>query len=109
MKNLSDMTDFELNLMMAKLVLDYEDIDVSPLSENQTAVAYADGCNWYQFDPCNCWKDIGKFIEERRISLQFLGNGWKSSAYKCGTEIKEFDVNPKRAAVIVYLRKENQT
>lgn len=110
MTNFDLLTDFELNLMAARLLLDWDDIETAPRKKEQTAVAWADGYNWYNFDPCNDWRVVGPLLVTHKISLTIKNRyfptlSWVATEVTSDVEPKTSShANPLRAAVIVFLK-----
>lgn len=117
MRDYASMTDFELNLILAKKMLDWDDIELTPRKEGQTAVAWGDGYNWYDYDPCHDWSIVGALMTTYHISLDiynryFSNIGWTATEVTSNTEPKSAkDANACRAVVIVFLmmEEENET
>jgi len=112
MKDYAQMTDFELNLMLAKKMLDWDDIELKPRKEGQTAVAWGDGYNWYDFDACHDWSVVGPLMVEYKINLT-VKNRYSSNLSWDATEVtSDMDpktanhTNPRRAVIIVFLMME---
>lgn len=89
----SEMTDFEINKAVASACLD-------EWYDNGIWVVRCDDEDRNIFNPCNSWADAGPIIEQKRISLEFVGM-WRASTYE-GIE-REANENPLRAAMIVFL------
>lgn len=88
--NWEEMSDDQINLK----VLEQQ---FGPLGDDKDIVRI-----WQQgkFQPCNSWSDAGPIIEQKKISLEFVGM-WRASTYE-GIE-REANENPLRAAMIVFL------
>lgn len=108
--NYTKMTDFEINKAVLKLSIPYEDIcELEQIGHGQS-VAWGDGYNWYNYDPCNSWADAGPIIEKHLICLaadvfaepQDGGKWVAQPAYGWNSERVRSD-NPLRAAMIVFL------
>jgi hypothetical protein len=65
----SKMSDFEINLRVAEIAVDYDCI--SRLPYNDMAVYWGDGANWHAFNPCNNPADAWPIISGNRISIMF--------------------------------------
>lgn len=117
MKDYASMTDFELNLILAKKILDWDDIVTKPREGWQTAVSWADGYNWYDFDACHDWDVVGPLLVEHNISLTiknryFSNRSWVATEVTSNVEPKTSEhPNPLRAVIIVFLmmEEENET
>ena len=113
-KEIKKMTDLEINLAVAKKFFDSpynQDIIITKgfLSgimkmfkevRPKVMVEYIGGgicTNYFNFDPCNSWKDIGMFIEESGVNINFD----ERLAYN--GKIKSTNPNIKRAICEVYL------
>ncbi len=91
--NYSEMTDFEINKAVASACL-------NEWYDNGFCVVRCDDGGRNIFNPCNSWADAGPIIEQKRISLEFVGM-WRARTYE-GIE-REANENPLRAAMIVFL------
>lgn len=58
--------------------------------------------NGKNFDPCNSWADAGPIISKYNISLIFGFGHWDAMSAD-GESLKSEEVNPLRAAMIVFL------
>ena len=104
MNNYIEITDFEINLAVAKLYLPYEHINENPAIGN--FVEWGDGTRWNQFDPCNSWADAGQIIEREKINIEYRYdcNGFWLAGFGPGKGSKAFlQKKPLRAAMIVFL------
>ncbi len=81
MTDYSKLSDFEINLRIAELVVNYEFI--SRLPYVGMAVQWGDGANWHSFNPCNNPVDAWPIIVKNRISINFdsSGNGELSAEW----------------------------
>lgn len=104
----SKMSDFEINLRVAEIVVDYDCI--SRLPYTGMAVHWGDGANWHVFNPCNNPADAWPIIVKNRISIDFDSDGsgelreeWvtASNQYFSGYLTCEKAL---RAAMIVFLK-----
>lgn len=109
MTDYSKMSDFEINLSVAKLTINYDDLSPSPLS-GTPVVQWGDGSNWHHFDPCNSWADAGPIISSNRIMLNpyCADELWKAEIPVADdgfmkTYAVNYNANPLRAAMIVFL------
>lgn len=111
MTKLSDLTDFEINGMVAELT---QKVGDHTQTTNKTFIhEYADVgglknlcVGWKEFDPCNNWSDAGSIIVEHRINIEW--HEWKNGIfrpYALNNETMKscYDPNPLRAAMIVFL------
>ncbi|QDH49073.1 hypothetical protein PHYNN_144 [Pantoea phage Phynn] len=69
------MSDFELNLLAIRKFIDWDDIETKPGNPDQKFVNWADGYNWYTYNPCNKWSDGGVLIEKYGIGVRKQSNG----------------------------------
>lgn len=96
----SKMSDFEINLRVAEIVVDYDDISRLPYTD--MAVYWGDGANWHVFNPCNNPADAWPIIVENRIRINpILYTKWMAEDYL--EDVSSCDENPLRAAMIVFL------
>lgn len=69
---------------------------------------YGPAClGWVEFDPCNSWADAGPIIGEENISLIFGFGHWDAMSPD-GESLQTEEVNPLRAAMIVFLIMQEQ-
>lgn len=110
----SKMTDFEINMKVAELCLDYDSI--SRLPHEGMSVHWGDGANWHTYNPCNNAADAWSIIIENRIAITPDSTAGEWVAFNNFT-LYEGDwmfasdptwhangTNPLRAAMIVYLQ-----
>lgn len=111
----SKMSDFEINLRVAEIVVDYDCISRLPYTEME--VYWGDGENWHVFNPCNNPEDAWQIIIDNKISILSIHNKWiaaptdtiingitgDSDVCFYARPDAVFDVNPLRAAMIVFL------
>lgn len=111
----SKMSDFEINLRVAEIAVDYDCI--SRLPYNDMAVHWGDGANWHAFNPCKNPADAWPIIVANKISIVSLDNKWIAAPVDTvidgitgDSEVCFYasydavsDVNPLRAAMIVFL------
>lgn len=96
------MSDFEINYAVARLRLDWDDINDTP--SGKSGVAWGDGYNWYTYDPCNNDRDVYPMIEELKMTIKFMDPRWMVWAMGKGNVSKDCrHTNLKRAICIVYL------
>lgn len=106
--NYSEMSDFEVNLAAAHIALGVDGYDWSK-EKQEVYIAGMDGGDFLpkaHFNPCKSWSDAGIFIEDYQISLYAIYEGgprWLSFAGDDG-QFRHVDSNPRRAAMIVFLR-----
>jgi hypothetical protein len=106
----SKMSDFEINLRVAEIAVDYDCI--SRLPYNDMAVYWGDGANWHAFNPCNNPADAWPIISGNRISIMFdqsteKGNEaqWCLASSPCDQHVVDY-ISPSkllRAAMIIFL------
>lgn len=107
MVDYSKLSDFEINMKVAEIVVDYDCI--SRLPQVGMSVYWGDGANWHLFNPCNNPADAWPIIAENRIGIiPAPENGWWKAAHrKVGSDSDPYhmtkDSNPLRAAMIVFL------
>ncbi|WP_371343819.1 phage protein NinX family protein [Klebsiella quasipneumoniae] len=113
MTDYSKMSDFEINLRVAEIVVDYDCISRLPYTD--MAVHWGDGANWHVFNPCNNPADAWPIIIDNQLSLNNYGDSWEASfehdepvgafgTDECVTSGIE-DKNPLRALMIAFLMK----
>ncbi|MEA4701104.1 phage protein NinX family protein [Klebsiella pneumoniae] len=110
----SKLSDFEINLRVAEIVVDYDCISRLPYTD--MAVHWGDGANWHVFNPCNNPADAWPIIHEHGISIAFDSyedewvawgefsfdqSGWDM---RKEPEISYAHTNPLYAAMIVFLK-----
>ena len=109
------MSDFEINLRVAEIVVDYDCI--SRLPYNDMAVHWGDGANWHAFNPCKNPADAWPIIFANKISIVSLDNKWIAAPIETvidgvtgdsevcfyASSDAVFDANPLRATMIVFL------
>lgn len=103
----SKMSDFEINLRVAEIVVDYDCISRLPYTD--MAVHWGDGANWHVFNPCNNPADAWPIIHDNRIGVipaPCYGE-WKAAHRAVGDDGTPHHftqhTNPLRAAMIVFL------
>lgn len=103
----SKMSDFEINLRVAEIVVDYDCISRLPYTD--MAVHWGDGANWHVFNPCNNPADALPIIHDNRIGVipaPCYGE-WKAAHRAVGDDGTPHHftqhTNPLRAAMIVFL------
>lgn len=108
-KNYSEMSDFEINGMVAaatQRIGDYTQArGLTFIHEygEPTGEFGAICLGWKEFDPCNSWADAGPIIEEHDISLRKIyGSGWRAIK-EWGDSHEHDSESPLRAAMIVFL------
>ena len=105
----SKMSDFEINLRVAEIVVDYDCISRLPYTD--MSVHWGDGANWHVFNPCNNPADAWPIIVENSItiindkscfpratndSFLFINDQFDDCIHWC-------DRKPLKAAMIVFL------
>jgi len=100
----SKLSDFEINMKVAEIVVDYDCI--SRLPHTGMSVHWGDGANWHLFNPCNNPADAWPIIVENKISIYAAVHGdsrgeWGAEA--SSTDDYHFHDNPLRAAMLVFL------
>ncbi|MCW9692317.1 DUF2591 domain-containing protein [Proteus mirabilis] len=114
MNKYTELSDFEINLLVAQSVLPETQYDV--IKQTMDIIQFlVDGSFGYRFfDPCNNPSDAMPIIIENNISLRapHLREGWMAEYAGCGDDVNDgfqadyFDAhnkNPYRAAMEVYL------
>ncbi|EOV9009448.1 MULTISPECIES: phage protein NinX family protein [Cronobacter] len=100
----SKLSDFEINLKVAHIILGSGNYDWSP-EKKEVYLAGIDGGvflpNGY-FDPCNNPADAWPIIVENKISIS-NGGAERWTANDVGIDNLYKDKNPLRAAMIVFL------
>lgn len=97
----SKLSDFDINLRVAEIVVDYDCISRLPYTD--MAVHWGDGANWYVFNPCNNPADAWPIITSNRIGIVPGTATDKWAAHHGDWDIAIADVNPLRAAMIIFL------
>lgn len=103
MTDYSKMSDFDINKAVAEL----HGYDTKPiqffalqgLSKVRTTERF--------FDYCKSWADAGPIIEKEKISLIFGFSHWDAMS-EAGESLQAEEVNPLRAAMIVFLMMKEQ-
>jgi len=102
MTKYNDMTDFEINKLVAeKLGIPWGEVNLTP---SHSQLFRHDTYPIRQFNPCNSWSDMGPIIEREKIGIhvgKVAPNMW--FALSRDEWFVENDKNPLRAAAIVYL------
>jgi len=106
MTDYSKMSDFEINLRVAEIVIDYDCI--SRLPHTDMAVHWGDGANWHTFNPCNNPADAWPIIVDNGISLDCIvvnrhEKTWRAQFNPAYVKHHMNDKNLRRAAMIVFL------
>lgn len=101
MMDYSKLSDFEINLRVAEIVVDYDCISRLPYTD--MAVHWGDGANWHVFNPCNNPADAWTIITSNRIGIVSGTATDKWAAHHGDWDIAIADVNPLRAAMIIFL------
>lgn len=115
--NYSEMTDFEINCAVAAS-LGREFFYNSPGEPGKRRKSFVidDVCRdvyesgaWSSdvFDPCKSWADAGPIIGKENISLIFGFGHWDAMSPD-GESLQAEEVNPLRAAMIVFLMMQGQ-
>lgn len=71
MKTWDDLSDFEVNKAIfpfTKYFGKCKDI-MQKKNPNRSAVMWGDGANWFEFDGCNSWADMGPIITDKAITI----------------------------------------
>lgn len=104
--NCSEITDTEINARVAKKL---DGVTRVNLPIDGTTLFHAPKIQikrngkWEWFDPCNSWADAGPIIQENKINLNSVPQGWVASD-NGGHDSNYFPhQNPLRAAMIVFL------
>lgn len=98
--NYSDMTDFFINKAVAATCL-------GEWYDNGKCVIKCDDDDRSIFNPCNSWADAGPIIGKENISLIFGFGHWDAMSPD-GDSLQAEEVNPLRAAMIVFLMMQEQ-
>lgn len=119
MKTWDDWSDFEINKTLfpfTKYFGKCKDI-MQKKNTNRSAVMWGDGANWFEFDGCKSWEDMGPIISDNEISLirdvsttpvvwEAVGKAWFTHLgieSSLGRSFEAVNPNPLRAAAIVFL------
>ena len=108
MKNYHEMSDYEINVAVAKLVIwknkDCEDVSYN---NNLSKVSWGDGANWREFDSCNNPYDAYEIILQtwdRLMAPVFdLDGAYICAEWQAAINFSLSEPNPLRAAMIVFL------
>ncbi|MDT8853006.1 phage protein NinX family protein [Pantoea dispersa] len=106
MMNHTKMSDFEINKAVGEIILEGKWACKPGCAGNQSDSWHYGSVDTFVTpypalpDYCNSWADAGPIIEQKKISLEFVGM-WRASTYE-GIE-REANENPLRAAMIVLL------
>lgn len=105
MKDYSKMSDFEVNKAVIAFSCAYADVDIvqHPHHADGVSVGLYSACGDYYewFDYCNNPSDAWPIIKTNNINIGWAGDEeWFARTVHTA---KVFDVNPLRAAMIVYL------
>lgn len=106
MNKYTELSDFEINLLVAQFVLPETQYDV--IKQTMDIIQFlVDGSFGYRFfDPCNNPADAMPIIIENKIGMNFIGNivGW-SASHICESkgELEVYDKNYYRAAMKCFL------
>lgn len=103
--NYSELSDFEINKEVFLKTQYYDEVMDKPV-KGKSSVHWGDGCNWYEFDPCNSPADAWPIIIENKIATNpVLHDEWRASAEDdCGfIGYSSSNKNCLRAAMIVFL------
>lgn len=110
MKDYSAMSDFEINLEVAKLFPELYSLndEGEPVYFIPDAMSAYSGNDYEEiiFDPCNAWADAGPIIHDNLIGLTHTGFAWH--AYATKGDFGKASRNPLRAAMIVFLMMKEQ-
>ncbi len=115
--NYSEMSDFEINKAVAlRLGLNIKPHRVDA-DDNPVFVIVGEKFTREKlpFEPCNSWADAGPIITDNKISVMYDENSWAAfsgmsihhSRY-ADWDLLEYDKNPRRAAMIVFLMMQEQ-
>ena len=107
MKNYENMSDFEINAMVSKILFGSSmvDFDCNPFPENCSGFSYETERGFYSFNGCNNPSDAWPIIFENEISLVVVEEGvWVA---RFGSVFYESS-NPLHAAMMVYLKMKDE-
>lgn len=93
--NFEQMSDFEINQQVGNVS------GLATVSEPVLKQVIRNS-NGKEFDPCNSWSDAGPIIGKENISLIFGFGHWDAMS-PSGESLQAEEVNPLRAAMIVFL------
>ena len=113
-KNLSEMSDFEINKEVAKIFLEcdyiYEDDKVALIGVTTFLGGYGEPeereVKYGEFDPCNNPNDIMPIAFDNKISLNYLGpltDEWAATIDDIDEDCYSENKNPLRAACESYI------
>lgn len=113
MKNYADMTDTEINFAVARIVSTDGVVERNDLGNVVLIHDYHNGIclGWKSVDYCNNWADSGPVIFENKVTIFSPNDTHDDSLWMAELgEFHFFNVNPLRAAMIVFLMmKDNET
>jgi hypothetical protein len=104
-KQLEEMSDFEINKLLAKKDL-VGILNLDRATKNAVEIIFANGQISIK-DYCNSWADMGPIAHKNNISIMsprvsnLFKNHWEVEAK--GVQPNQVHINPLRAAAIVYL------
>lgn len=105
MANYSEMTDFEIDVAVAKILHPGRKIT----NFAGEAVVWFGNLETRIVRYCKSWADAGPIIEKNRITLAFDGCVWRADSEACWVDGAEWQIsgeshqNPLRTAMVVFL------
>lgn len=98
--NYNDLTDVEIATRVAT-ALGYENAFGQDVQRGKPVTLINTVNIWEIFDPCHSWADAGPIIQNNKIALTPIRQYWEAGeGYECPLVQ---DINPLRAAMIVFL------
>lgn len=94
--------NFFVNLKIAQLSLDYEDIQLSPCKNGQE-VHWGDGANWHTVDYCSVPNDIVPLSISEGISVFSFDHGKSWRARSITSSVSTSDKSFCKALALAYL------
>ncbi|MFR3120467.1 MAG: phage protein NinX family protein [Proteus mirabilis] len=109
MNKYTELSDFEINLLVAQLIFSNNEYDV--IKQSMEVVRFQNGGGkgiCHEFDPCNNPSDAMPIIIENLISLMADMSDGRESTWWCASDISNgitsrYKSNPLRAAMEVFL------
>lgn len=105
MRNYSEMSDLDINKLVATLILDDFWVDGNSVMQHDFEQSQITGYDEeIEFDPCNDPQDAWPIIVDNKISISWVVSYWQAlSPLQRHVGGFQDENNPLRAAMIVYL------
>ncbi|WP_158238620.1 phage protein NinX family protein [Pantoea endophytica] len=110
----SKLTDFEINKRVLAIKSGMKPLNYAHNADNRSAGMVDVNKNYHWFDFCNDWASAGPIIQRSAISLQSPESAgteeWFAQSWRWNQpSIECYDANPRRAAMIVFLKMQEKT